>query len=107
VSAAVPWTRAAHGIALTVRLTPRGGRDAIDGIAILDDGQPVLKVRVRAAPSEGEANDALIGLIAKTLHVAPCAVTIAAGTTTRLKRLAIEGDAPMLIAALEKIVRAE
>ena len=43
-----------------VRLTPKGGRDAIDGIEELADGQCVLKARVRAAPSEGEANDALI-----------------------------------------------
>jgi uncharacterized protein YggU (UPF0235/DUF167 family) len=34
---------------LAVRLTPRGGRDAIDGIEQLSDGRRVLKVRVRAA----------------------------------------------------------
>ena len=44
---------------LAVRLTPRGGRDAIDGIEQLSDGRRVLKVRVRAAASEGEANAAL------------------------------------------------
>ena len=46
-----------------------GGRDAIDGVERLSDGRRVLKVRVRAAASEGEANAALIGLIAKTLGV--------------------------------------
>ena len=59
-----PWSALAGGIALTVRLTPKGGRDAIDGIKVLGDGRPVLKARVRAAPSEGEANDALCRLIA-------------------------------------------
>jgi uncharacterized protein YggU (UPF0235/DUF167 family) len=44
-----------------VRLTPRGGRDAIDGIEPLSAGRRVLKVRVRAAASEGEANAALPG----------------------------------------------
>ena len=38
------------GIALAVRLTPKGGRDAIDGIETLADGRAVLKARVRAAP---------------------------------------------------------
>ena len=50
---------APDGVVVTVRLTPKGGRDAIDGIETLADGRAVLKVRVRAAPSEGEANAAL------------------------------------------------
>jgi Uncharacterised ACR, YggU family COG1872 len=54
---------------LAVRLTPRGGRDAIDGIEQLSDGRRVLKVRVRAAASEGEANAALTKLVARTLGV--------------------------------------
>ena len=55
-----PWTVVAGGLAVVVRLTPRGGRDAIDGIEQLADGQSVLKVRVRAAASEGGAKRALI-----------------------------------------------
>jgi hypothetical protein len=86
-----------------VRLTPKGGRDAIDGIEQLSDGRGVLKARVRAAPTEGEANDALCRLIAKTLRVPPRDVVVSAGATSRLKRLAISGDGPTLSAALEKI----
>ena len=93
----------AGGIVLTVRLTPKGGRDAIDGIESLADGRAVLKVRVRAAPSEGEANQALCRLIAKGVGVPPRDVTLIAGATARIKRLAISGDPPTLIAALEKI----
>ena len=59
-----PWTVAAGGLSVVVRLTPRGGRDAIDGIEQRADGQCVLKARVRAAATEGEANDALIALLA-------------------------------------------
>jgi uncharacterized protein len=99
-----PWSATAAGIALSVRLTPKGGRDAIDGIEILADGRPVLKARVRAAPSEGEANAALCRLIAKAAGVPPRDVTLVAGATARLKRLAIAGDGPTLIAALEKVV---
>ena len=98
-----PWTLAAGGIALSVRLTPKGGRDGIDGIEILADGRPVLKARVRAAPSEGEANDALCRLIAKAAGVPPRDVALVAGATARIKRLAIAGDGPTLIAALEKV----
>jgi uncharacterized protein len=49
-----PWVAVAGGVALAVRLTPRGGRDSIDGIEQLTDGRAVLKVRVTAPPSEGE-----------------------------------------------------
>jgi uncharacterized protein YggU (UPF0235/DUF167 family) len=99
-----PWSATAGGVTLAVRLTPKGGRDTIDGIELLADGRAVLKARVRAAPSEGEANDALCRLIAKTAGVPPRDVTLVAGATARVKRLTILGDGPMLIAALEKIV---
>lgn len=86
-----------------MRLTPKGGRDAVDGIEMLSDGRAVLKVRVRAAPSEGEANEALCRLIAKAVGVPPRDVALAAGATARIKRLTIAGDGPALAAALEKI----
>jgi uncharacterized protein len=84
-----PWAAAADGIVLTVRLTPKGGRDSIDGIEETSDGRPVLKVRVRAAHSDGDANDALVRLIA--------------GHTARVKRLKIDGSAIALAEALERI----
>ena len=101
--AARPWSALAGGVALSVRLTPKGGRDAIDGIETLADGRSVLKARVRAAPSEGEANTALLRLLAKAVGVPPRDVALAAGATARIKRLIIAGDPPTLIAALEKI----
>ena len=88
-----------------MRLTPKGGRDAIDGVETLSDGRAVLKARVRAAPSEGEANDALRRLIAKSVGVPPRDVALVAGAAARIKRLVISGDGPTLIAALEKLCR--
>ena len=101
--ASKPWSQTANGATLTIRLTPKGGRDAIEGIGVLADGRAVLKVRVSAVPAEGEANAALIQLIAKTMGVPPRDVILVAGTTGRLKRLAISGNGPTLVAALEKI----
>jgi hypothetical protein len=88
---------------LAVRLTPKGGRDAIDGIERLADGSVVLKARVAAAPKQGEANAALTRLIAKMVGVAPRNVAVVAGATGRVKRLIISGHGPTLIAALEKV----
>jgi uncharacterized protein (TIGR00251 family) len=102
-----PWQVLADGLALTVRLTPKGGRDAIDGIEQMADGRSVLKVRVRAAPSEGEANAALVRLLAKSLGVAPRQVSLEAGATARIKRLRIAGAGAALAAALAGVVGAE
>jgi len=101
-----PWTAVADGVIVTVRLTPRGGRDSIDGIETRADGNAVLKARVRAAPSEGEANAALSRLLAKAAGVPPRSVEIVGGAASRIKRIKIVGDVAALSAALEKIVGA-
>ena len=101
-----PWTLGTDGAVVVVRLTPKGGRDSIDGIDTLSDGSVVLKARVRAVPSEGEANAALCRLIAKALGVPPGKVAIVGGATSRLKRVKVTGAAPALAAALEKIAHA-
>jgi Uncharacterized conserved protein len=46
-------------------VTPRGGRDDIDGIETLANGRSVVKVRVRAIADGGEANRAVTELLAK------------------------------------------
>jgi uncharacterized protein len=101
--AAAPWSPVAGGVNLVVRLTPKSGRDVIDGTEVMSDGRPVLKIRVQAAPSDGAANAALIKLIARTVGVPPRDVSLLAGVTSRIKRLNISGDGPTLVAALEKI----
>ena len=88
-----------------VRLTPRGGRDAIEGVERRADGRIVLKVRVRAAPSEGQANDALCRLLAHELALPPRQVEITAGEGGRIKRLRIAGDPRMLDAALDRLTK--
>jgi uncharacterized protein YggU (UPF0235/DUF167 family) len=97
---AQPWSVTGDGLRLTVRLTPRGGRDAIDGVETLADGRPILKARVRAAPSDGEANAALIALLARELDLPRSAVTLIAGATARLKTVALMGEREALEARL-------
>lgn len=76
---------------LTVRVTPKGGRDAVDGWALDEAGRPILRVRVSAAASDGAANAAVVALIAKALKRPRSTVRIAAGETARVKRLEIDG----------------
>jgi len=100
------WSAAQNGVYITLRLTPKGGRDSIDGIEAMSDGRSVLKARVRAAPHEGAANEALAALLAKSLSVAPRSVAIVGGATSRIKRVHVAGDAVVLTAKLEKLAAA-
>lgn len=98
----VAWAAAADGVVVTIRLTPKGGRDSLDGLETLSDGSIVLKARVRAAPHEGAANEALCRLLAKAMGVPPRDVDIVGGATSRIKRVKIVGEPMALAAALEK-----
>src|SRR5689334_16138066 len=91
-----PWPHVADGVALDVWLTPRSTRDAIEGVERRADGRLVLKARVRAAPFEGQANEALCRLIAQELGLPPRQVAITAGKGARVKRLRLVGDPRML-----------
>ncbi len=75
------------GVRLRVRLTPRGGRDAVDGVR---DG--ILLARVSAPPVEGAANEALVRLLARELDVPRQAIRIVTGTGARLKTIEIEAE---------------
>jgi uncharacterized protein (TIGR00251 family) len=104
VTAARPWTILSGALSVNVRATPKGGRDAIDGLAETADGRAALKVRVRAAPTDGEANEALMRVLAKAVGVPPRAITLLQGAAARNKTFRIEGDPARLAAALERAI---
>jgi len=96
----LPWQALASGLELRVRVTPRGGRDAIDGLDELSDGRKVLKVRVRVAPEDGAANEAVRKLLAKALRCPASKVVLKSGATARLKIFHIEGETLVLAETL-------
>lgn len=75
---------------LAIRLTPKGGKDALEPARILSDGKRVLVARVRAAPEDGAANRALVALVAVRLGYPAKAVSLVSGATSRLKILRVE-----------------
>ena len=87
-----PWRYSTDGISIALRVTPRGGRDDIDGIETLANGRTVVKVRVRAIAEGGEANNAVTELLARALRVPKASVRILSGATSRLKQIAVDGD---------------
>ena len=91
-----PWRYSTEGISIALRVTPRGGRDEIDGIETLANGRAVVKVRVRVIAEGGEANRAVMELLAKALGVPKARVRILSGVTSRLKQVAVDGDPKLL-----------
>ncbi|MBB3164424.1 DUF167 domain-containing protein [Rhizobium laguerreae] len=96
-----PWSLFDDHLRLAVRLTPNGGRDALDGIEADGKGEAFLKARVTAVPEKGKANKALILLIAKSLRIPKSSVSLISGETARKKILRIDGDPEDLVKKLE------
>src|ERR1700753_1028985 len=102
----LPWRYSSEGILIALRVTPRGGRDEIDGIETLADGRRVVKIRVRAIAEGGGANRAVTELLARTLGVPKARIRLLSGATSRLKQIAVDGDAAALGDALGKATAA-
>lgn len=71
---------------LVVKVIPKSSRSALVGWE-----ENTLKIRLKALPEKGEANDELIAFLAKTLDLSKSSISITHGHTSRLKRLKIEG----------------
>ena len=100
-SAPLPWTPSREGVLLRVRVTPKSSKDVVEGLEPTAQGG-ALKVRVRAVPDKGAANEAVVETVARWLGVPKSTVALVAGSTARVKSLAITGDGAALSAALER-----
>lgn len=101
-----PWQVSSDHLRLSIRLTPNGGRDAIDGVETGSDGERYLKARVSVAPEKGKANKALIALLARSLSIPKSSLSLISGDTARKKILRIEGEPEDLIEKLGAIAKA-
>lgn len=70
---------------LSIRVKPGAAASQIVGW----QGE-ILEVRIAAPPREGQANAALIRLLAQALGVAPSRLSIVRGHASRHKRVAVE-----------------
>ncbi len=102
---APPYTVTDRGLRLAVRLTPKAGRNRIEGLVAEAGGGSVIKVVVTAAPESGKANAALVKLLAKEWRLPKTSIAIERGETSRRKSLAIIGDGAELAALLEVWLR--
>lgn len=101
----LPWQADKDGVRLFVHLTPKAARDTVVEVVIGADGQSVLKVRVRAIPDKGKANQAAIKLLAKWLSVPKSSVELVSGGRSRYKTIKIYGDAAEISKTLETCIK--
>lgn len=85
----------ARGIQVRIRLTPKSSSDRVEGVIETAEG-PALVARVRAVPSEGEANAALEKLVANWLGVPKSCVVLTAGQKSRIKTVEVRGESRAL-----------
>ncbi len=98
-----PWRVTPDGVVVRVRLTPKSSKDNIDGIEETAEGS-ALKARVRAVPADGAANEAVTRLVADWLGVAKGTVALGTGGKSRIKSLAVRGDATALTRRMEELL---
>jgi uncharacterized protein (TIGR00251 family) len=82
-------------VTIEILVQPRSSRAKIGP---MHDGR--IKISVTAPPVDGEANAAVIELVAKRLGVARSSVAIVAGTSSRRKTLEIANVTAQQIAEL-------
>jgi len=92
------------GLFLFVRVTPKSQQDRISGLEDFDN-QTRLKVRLRALPSDGEANKSLCRVVARWLGVPKSAVTLVSGGAGRNKKLLVNGESDRLKESIENWVK--
>jgi uncharacterized protein (TIGR00251 family) len=97
-----PFSPAAAGVRVAVRLTPTASRDRVEGVRAEAGGGAVLRVSVTAVPEDGKANAALIKLLAKQWKLPKTSIDVIAGATDRRKTLLISGNAAELRHRLEQ-----
>ncbi len=73
-------------VIISVRVTPRARQESLT----VEQGQ--LRARLRAAPVEGAANDALIALLSERAGLPRRAIILLRGATSRQKQIAIDGQ---------------
>ena len=86
-----------------MRVSPKASRDAIGGVVADGQGNGVLKIAVTAVPEKGDANAAVIKLLAKAWRIRKSDMDIVQGATNRNKTLLIAGDGAAILNRLSPL----
>jgi len=81
----MPLRQSPKGLFLHLRATPKAGRDEVTGLVANAAGQAALAIRVSKPADKGQANDAVIAILAKTIGISKSSLRLASGETSRDK----------------------
>ncbi|MBO0800267.1 MAG: DUF167 domain-containing protein [Blastocatellia bacterium] len=82
----IKFTASGNGVIFSVRVQPRASRSCIAG-----EAEGTLRIRLAAAPVDGEANEELMNLLAKLLDIPRRQVEILSGLRSKNKVVRISG----------------
>lgn len=100
----IAWRVAQGGVFLHISLVPKSSSDNVGQIIDGPNGC-ALKVRVRALPDKGKANQAVLKLLAKWLKLPKASFELASGSRSKLKTIKISGDIEEILKKLEMSVK--
>lgn len=96
------WRALPDGVAVAVKVQPKARRPGLHGAAQAADGER-LRIGVTEAAEGGRANRAACATLAEALHLAPSAVSVSLGATSREKTLHVTGDPATLATRLSAL----
>jgi len=89
------WRVLDNGVSVAVKVQPRSRRPGLQRT-----GDDRLRIGVVEPPEDGRANRAVCKALAALLDVAPSAISVTMGASSRDKTLRIDGDPAVLVARL-------
>ena len=95
-----PLTPIRGGLRVAIRLSPRAKSDRLICVSTAPEGGHVIKASVTAAAKKGQANEALLRLLAGVWRLPRRDLAIVVGAASRNKIVRIVGDPDELVAKL-------
>ena len=88
------------GLRVAIRLSPRAGSTRVLGIVATAEGGRTVEASVTAPARNGQANEALLRLLARAWRLPRRDLSIVVGAASRNKIIRVAGDSHQLLAKL-------
>lgn len=77
------------GVQFRIKVTPKASSNRLGEVIKTEEGYFVLKVYVTSVPEQGKANEAVIAILAKSLHLPKRSIILKQGAKDRYKMIEI------------------